>query len=57
MLLAEITSLYQFMSDSPWLTFFICLITLQAIVYIARYICYAIKGYPPPDTEEEDDVI
>lgn len=40
------TEFFKFASESPFLTFFLALIVLQAAVYIAKYVAYAIRGDP-----------
>jgi hypothetical protein len=47
------TEFFKFASESPFLTFFLALIILQAAVYIARYVAYAIRGNPK--VLEDDD--
>lgn len=41
----------EFASGSPWLAFFLSLITLQAsvhiIVYTMKYLSIMVRGYPP----------
>jgi hypothetical protein len=44
---------FKFASDSPFLTFFLTLIILQTMVYIAKYVAYAIRG--GPKVWEDDD--
>lgn len=42
------------MENNPWLTFFLALITLQALVYIARYFAYAVRGEPEILKDEDE---
>ncbi len=48
------TEFFKFASESPFLTFFLALIILQAAVYIARYIAYAIRGNPKIVDKDDD---
>lgn len=50
------TEFFKFASESPFLTFFLALIILQALVYIARYIAYAIRGQPSIVEDKDDDL-
>ena len=45
-------NIYQFMSDSPVLTFFLFIIISLTIIDIAKYIVIAIRGY---EYEYKDD--
>lgn len=47
------TEILQFMGEHPWQTFFLALITLQALVYIARYMAYAIRGEPKNNNKSD----
>jgi hypothetical protein len=51
------TEFFKFASESPFLTFFLALIILQACVYIARYVAYAIRGTPPKSKQGDDDIL
>jgi hypothetical protein len=53
-MLADIT-LFQFMENNPWLTFFLALITLQTVIYVVRYIAYAIQGQPEILNDDEEE--
>ena len=46
---------FKFASESPFLTFFLALIILQALVYIAKYVAYAIRGDPNIIKNSGDD--
>ncbi len=55
--------IYQFMSDSPWLSFFLALTLCQAIVHIIvvlpnralRHWNIRLHGYPPPHCDADGD--
>ena len=47
---------FKFASESPFLTFFLALIILQAAVYIARYVAYAIRGNPKVLEDKDDEL-
>ena len=49
------TEFFKFASESPFLTFFLALIILQAMVYIAKYVAYAIRGDPNIVNNADDD--
>ena len=40
------SEILKFMGDSPFLTFFLAEIILQAATQIAKYVAYAIRGKP-----------
>ena len=44
-----------FMENHPWQTFFLALIALQTIIYVAKYIAVAVRGWPAPGVDDEDD--
>jgi Na+/citrate or Na+/malate symporter len=44
-----------FVSESPFLTFFIALIVFGAVVEIFKYISYAIRGDPNIIKNNDDD--
>lgn len=56
-------SVLQFMSDSPWLTFFLAVIAREAILHIAlvlpnrilRHLNIRKHGYPPPHCDADGD--
>ena len=48
-------TILQFMSDSPFLTFFIVFIVACAIVEIVKWIAYAIRGGKPPEDDDDDE--
>ena len=48
-------TLLQFMSDSPWLTFFIIFIIALVVVEIVRHIAYVIRGNPNILDDEDDE--
>lgn len=52
LLLADI-NLLQFMENNPWLTFFLAVIILQTLIYVVRYIAYAVKGSLPDEGEDD----
>jgi hypothetical protein len=45
----------SFMNENPWFSFFVILITLQTVVYVAKYLSYAIRGGPRP--KGDDDIL
>ena len=49
------TEFFKFASESPFLTFFLALIILQTIVFVARYASYAIRGDPNIGKDDDDD--
>lgn len=44
-----------FMSEHPWQTFFLALIVGQTFIYIAKYVAVAVRGWPSPDSDSDDD--
>jgi len=48
---------FKFATESPVLTFFLALIILQSLVYIAKYVAYAIRGDPNiiKNADDEDE--
>jgi hypothetical protein len=48
-------SFFKFASESPFLTFFLALIILQAAIYIAKYMAYAIRGDPNIVRDDDED--
>lgn len=49
------TEILQFMGEHPIQTFLLALIFLQAGVYIAKYMAYAIRGDPNIIKNADDD--
>lgn len=46
---------FKFATESPFLTFFLALIILQAAVYIAKYVAYALRGDPNIGKDDDDE--
>ncbi len=47
--------LFTFMGENPFLTFFLAMIIGHTIIWSFRYIAAAIRGWPPPDEDEDDE--
>lgn len=44
-----------FMGEHPFQTFFLVLIVLQTIIYVTKYIAVAVRGWPAPGVDDDDD--
>lgn len=44
-----------FMGEPPFQTFFLVYIALQTIIYVAKYIAVAVREWPAPGVDDDDD--
>ncbi len=44
-----------FMGEHPWQTFFLVLLVGQTFIYIAKYCAVAVRGWPPPGVDDDDE--
>jgi hypothetical protein len=51
----KIENIWQFMSDSPFLTFFLVLLIGQTLIYVAKYAAVAVRGWPKKDDDDGED--
>ena len=45
-------NIYDFMSNNPILTFFLFAVACQTLIYIAKFISIACRGYKPKKEKE-----
>lgn len=53
-------NVYEFMSNSPWLTFFLAMLLLKAAVapfkFLFRHLNIRAKGWPPAHVDADGDL-
>ena len=50
-------NIFEFMSDSPWLSFFLAWLVMITITTMVRWIVILIRGYSPPTLSAKEKVL